>query len=331
MGTYTCECGREFDHQGGYKTHRKHCEESPIEPDSYFCECGEEFHTKGSLKSHQNSCSESEYESPSWSYSYDKVECPDCGDMIGENQLERHRNSETCKAGGTFETLRDEKLTEYYNTKLSVLNWEVGNNEYKCPECGEIYSKKGIGAHYWRNHTEEGQEFDPNSDYGKNRVAWNKGLTKEDDERIKKQIETFKERIEEGEIDTSKMGGVTEESRKKIKTTIKEKVKNGNWHYSFSKVRTYEYKGYQLHGSWELKFAKWLDEKNISWKRPTQKFEYNFKGETRNYIPDFYLKEKDKFIEIKGYKTEKDEAKWRDFPYNLQVLREQDLRILDII
>ncbi len=57
----------------------------------------------------------------------------------------------------------------------------------KCKHCGKEYSKHGIGTHIWRNHS-EGKTHDPN----KNRIAWNKGLTKETDERVKKTGESLK-------------------------------------------------------------------------------------------------------------------------------------------
>lgn len=65
--------------------------------------------------------------------------------------------------------------------------WKQINGKYRCPECGKEYTKSGICSHIWRCHTDEGKKFDPNNGYkqGK-RIAWNKGLTKETDERIKK-------------------------------------------------------------------------------------------------------------------------------------------------
>lgn len=86
-----------------------------------------------------------------------------------------------------------------------------------------------------------------------------------------------------------------------------------------------KYKGVKLDSSWELAYAKYLDENNISWTRPKQSFSYEFKGKKRRYYPDFYLVDENVYVEIKGYKTEKDEAKWRDFTEELRVLRREDL------
>ena len=74
-------------------------------------------------------------------------------------------------------------------------------NKYVCPHCGKEYSKMGIGLHIWRNHTEEGKKFDPNKGFkAGTRKGWNKGLTKETDERVRKGGETYKNRVKTGEI-----------------------------------------------------------------------------------------------------------------------------------
>lgn len=65
------------------------------------------------------------------------------------------------------------------------LNIETG--KYICPYCGKEYSKMGICTHIWKTHTDEGKEFNPNRGYKKGtRTAWNKGLTKDNDERVLK-------------------------------------------------------------------------------------------------------------------------------------------------
>lgn len=86
-----------------------------------------------------------------------------------------------------------------------------------------------------------------------------------------------------------------------------------------------------LDSSWELAYVKWLDEKGVLWKRNRIKFPYYFEGKQRHYIPDFYLLGDNKYIEIKGYKTDKDEAKWSSFPYKLDVLMESELKSIGII
>ncbi len=78
----------------------------------------------------------------------------------------------------------------------------------------------------------------------------------------------------------------------------------------------YTYKGINLHGKQELAFAKFLDEKHIKWIRCKESFPYIFEDVERRYTPDFYLPETDEYVEIKGFRTKKDLAKWQCFPKN---------------
>jgi hypothetical protein len=79
-----------------------------------------------------------------------------------------------------------------------------------------------------------------------------------------------------------------------------------------------------LRSSYELEYAKWLDSKKINWIVNKKSFEYKWEGKIRKYYPDFYLIDKDLFIEIKGYKIAKDNLKWAVVP-NLKILYGQDL------
>lgn len=58
--------------------------------------------------------------------------------------------------------------------------------DVECPYCNKMFSKKGIGSHIWRCHG-EGQGFSPTK--GKSHTPWNKGLTKETDDRVRKHSE----------------------------------------------------------------------------------------------------------------------------------------------
>jgi hypothetical protein len=124
---------------------------------------------------------------------------------------------------------------------------------------------------------------------------------------------------------------LTEEHKEKLSRRIQEKVQEGTWHLSFSKSRTHEYKGIKLHGMWEVKYATFLDEQGIKWRRPTEKFKYSFEGKDSYYTPDFFLLEQNLYIEIKGYKVLRDEAKWSQFPLNLKVITGKELIELGLL
>ena len=157
----------------------------------------------------------------------------------------------------------------------------------------------------------------------KHHVSWNKGLTKETDNRVKHQGEKYSQRVKEGIIKPWS-SGLTKETDERVRNiakksseSISNKVKLDTWHNSFGKSKLVEYNGILFHGNWEVEFAKFLDKHIISWVRPTEKFNYAFENKHRFYTPDFYLTDLDIYIEVKGYPTEKDYAKWNQFPDNL--------------
>lgn len=82
--------------------------------------------------------------------------------------------------------------------------------------------------------------------------------------------------------------------------------------------------GIKLQGKWELEFYQYCKNKNILIERSNEWFEYEWNG-TRKYFPDFYLPAFNLYVEVKGYETERDRAKWRDFPKQLKVIRKSDI------
>ena len=123
----------------------------------------------------------------------------------------------------------------------------------------------------------------------------------------------------------------SETTRKKIAKTVNEHISNGTWHISLAKNMWIDYKGVKLHGTWEVAYAKWLDQNHITWRRPTETFKYKFQGKIHRYTPDFYLKEEQTYVEVKGYETKKDQAKWKQFPLKLKVLKQKEIKALGFI
>jgi predicted nuclease of restriction endonuclease-like RecB superfamily len=57
------------------------------------------------------------------------------------------------------------------------------------------------------------------------------------------------------------------------------------------------YKNIYMRSGWEVKYAKWLDSKNIKWEYEKD----TFKLKDTTYTPDFYLNEQNMYVEIKGF------------------------------
>ncbi len=85
-----------------------------------------------------------------------------------------------------------------------------------------------------------------------------------------------------------------------------------------------------LQGSWENRLAEFLDVKNIMWDRNKIGYKYLYQNKEKLYFPDFYLKDFNVFIEVKGYETNKDKEKWRQFPFKLIVVKKKEIENLEL-
>ena len=81
----------------------------------------------------------------------------------------------------------------------------------------------------------------------------------------------------------------------------------------------------KFQGQWEVDFYKWAKEKGLNPVRPSKGFKYVWNGE-RTYFPDFYLDTLNVYVEVKGYETDRDRAKWQQFPEKLIIIKEKEIK-----
>jgi hypothetical protein len=121
---------------------------------------------------------------------------------------------------------------------------------------------------------------------------------------------------------------LTAEHIENIRNSMKLVVEKNPESYSSKNVsgRTpiIEYNGFKLKGSWELKFAIWLDKNNIKWTNVVRPFEYFWKNDIHLYFPDFYLIDYDRYVEVKGYERERDRCKW-EVVKDLLLIKKNDI------
>ena len=96
--------------------------------------------------------------------------------------------------------------------------------------------------------------------------------------------------------------------------------------YRGRKMKTFEdfdFKGNKCThlGTWEKLVADLLTENKVNWFKEPHSFEYEFNNSKHLYYPDFYLPEYDSYIEVKGFETEMDRAKWKNFPKKLFIIK----------
>jgi hypothetical protein len=253
------------------------------------------------------------------------IECEKCSLKISRSNYKKHIN----KCNG--------ELNYWSKRRLNLI---IIDNGIECNFC-----KKNLkNSNSKRNH-ERLCKSNPNKQYTyiqtnqeeilkqkTNSKSWNQytkaeflGLPKpEISEKTRKKLSILcKSRSKEENI---KLG-------EKISKTISAKMLEGNWHtYGTNSKKSY-YRGILFDSSWEVKYAQWLDSNNIKWERCKDRFTYIFNNYKKNYIPDFFLPETKEYVEIKGLKTLKDEAKWEQFPRELKliILMEKDLKNMGIL
>jgi len=113
----------------------------------------------------------------------------------------------------------------------------------------------------------------------------------------------------------------------KLKKSMRLAVENNPESYTSSnrgRTKQVIYNGIKFQGSWELKFYQWCLDNHINCERNNTGFNYQWNGE-RTYFPDFYLPDYNIYVEVKGYKTERDEAKWLQFPNKLIIVEKRDI------
>lgn len=199
--------------------------------------------------------------------------------------------------------------------------WCCSENVNRCPAKRKRDSLKKKGKPLTQAKSPRGAK--------KGQTPWNKG----------KKVGPFSEERRR-QISLSHMGiRHSEETKKKISDAAKNGKmggyrhgsgrSNGSWYESPIAGRVY------LDSSYELAFAKFLDEGKVPWVRNQDRFPYHHEGKERKYIPDFFLPLADCFIEIKGFETELDRTKWRSLreqhQKTLLVFFEQELKTMGVL
>lgn len=169
---------------------------------------------------------------------------------------------------------------------------------WQCNNCSRIFtSRQAVTSHIHRAHT------NPGVSYGGHRIgkpAWNKGLTKDKDRRVArpKQI---------GKKFGAALTGHSEETKRKLSMIMSSNNRGG-------RSKWFEVSKQKVQGTWERNIAQKLDEMNIRWEKlKTNKhtFEYEMNGKIKNYTPDFFLRDYNVYLEIKGYWWGQDREKMK--------------------
>lgn len=228
------------------------------------------------------------------------IKCDKCERNISKSNFQKHYNC--CKR-------------KEFNLNFST-EWIINDkSDCKCPYCSKIFPKMGIITHILRKHLKpelfkNSYKFFSNNNLAEGKkysnIPWNKGLTKDTDNRVKKGGETFKERVNNGDIKLYwKNNHHTNETKKKIGEKLSKNNNGGRckW-FNFKRKNGEEVK---LQGTWEVRFAKILEMIDENWIKlgvGHKDHSYIWKdidNIEHYYTPDFFSPKLNKYFEVKGY------------------------------
>jgi len=119
----------------------------------------------------------------------------------------------------------------------------------------------------------------------------------------------------------------SEERKSQIRAYMKKAVEDHP--ESYSNLNRFRAKkvlidGIRFDSTWEILFYQWAKNEGLNPQRCSQGFPYIWERE-RKYFPDFYIDSLDLYVEIKGCVTERDEAKWKNFPKKLKIIMKNEI------
>lgn len=191
-----------------------------------------------------------------------------------------------------------------------------------CPKCNDFHSKPGIYCSLLCAN--------------RSKRTWNKGLTKETDNRLVKMAEKLKakgsswnkgltketdQRVLNNSIALKNHIGCvhSKTTKQRLSASAKER-KLGGYIKGSGRGKSGWYKGFWCDSSYELAYVIWALDHNIPINRNILRFPFTYKGKIKFYIPDFIrLDRKDYFIEVKGYFSDETIEKTKQFPHKLKI------------
>jgi very-short-patch-repair endonuclease len=197
---------------------------------------------------------------------------------------------------------------DYQNKEDKMeIQYNIETDKQICPYCQKEYSKYGIKNHIRITHNNEKAPMT-------RKKAWNKGLTKDTDDRVKKCGETFSKNYKEGKIELNNYP--SEETKNKISESMKKAHKEGRAH-NIGKCR------WNNEMSYPEKFFKQVIDNEFEDKNYVQEYNVSI------YSIDFAWVDKKLAIEIDGEQHEKPDVKERDIRKDKK-LKEEGWKVLRI-
>lgn len=138
---------------------------------------------------------------------------------------------------------------------------------------------------------------------------WQKGLTKDTDDRLKRIGEGLSNSYKEGKIVSHQKGkSRSKEEKQKISSSMKNNPNAGGLRRGSGRGKKGWYNGFFCDSTYELVYVIYNLDHGISFNRCKLAYKYIYRGEVHRYYPDFELKD-GSLVEIKGYYNDQVKAK----------------------
>ena len=256
------------------------------------------------------------------SYKRNTVSCLQCKSEISLSNFDRHEGSKQCLKGGKYIPFSRKDVptncthcNKLYKSIRSLAQHEVQCNENPnkraesridrtpCKFCNKVFDKSGgLGNHQIRCPNNPDRKIEIPSIENKANGIKRASL---------KFVEYWKDPA----------------NRLARSERMKEAVSSKPESYSGSnrgRTKQILYNNIKFQGQRELDFYLWCERNNQPVERNKKWFDYSWEG-NRKYNPDFYLPDLGIYVEIKGYETDRDRAKWKYFPEKLIIIKEAEI------
>lgn len=166
---------------------------------------------------------------------------------------------------------------------------------WKCHRCGLVFDTRA--------------QKNAHSKECRNDQAWNKGLTKETSEAVRRAAAVCSANTK------GKPGHPhTKETREKLSLARSRRIdedRSGFLHVKWYKVKNLNGNEYTVRGHWEENVALRLNSLDILWTKNKWIAYQDSANVIHRYNPDFYIPDMNVYVEVKGYYSDKDQRKMK--------------------
>ena len=195
---------------------------------------------------------------------------------------------------------------------------------FKCICNREFLTQNGLNSHKGKCSVVKPDYISPSSNPNyknpmQGKIAWNKGLTKETDDRVAQYSNKLKGQVN---FDYSPSNPKEIERRLKLSRSVT-KAGTGGYKPGSGRGKQGWYKGIHCDSSWELAYLVYHLDHNLYIERCKEKRQYVWNNKQHTYYPDFITD--NGIIEIKGYSTDQWKSKEEQNP-DVKVLYKNEIK-----